>query len=286
MHQYDVATKILMETCRDEIIRYFVGINVAESSLIEELPQETVSLKRSDFPIMVKDSAGQKALLIIELETNWRPLVPLHLLDHRTRYQIKYNIDPTSIVILLKPSGTADNVYQNSEVRFTFRLIKIFEMDARDVINNGPLCLLPFVPLMKGGEALVTEADDLIYGSGRTRLQKADLLTSMAILSGIVSEGLPAQLINRRKDIMIESAAYDIIKQDGIEEGLEKGMLLEAQEMLIDVIQTRFETVPDDVADMVASISDRNALRSLLKQAILYEDFHSLRDKLSAIMES
>ena len=233
-------------------------------------------------PVMVKDPAGQKELLIIELETNWRPVVPLHLLDHRTRYQIKYNIDPISIVILLKPSGTADNVYQNSEVRFTFRLIKIFEMDARDVIDNGPVCLLPFVPLMKGGEALVNEADDRIYGSGRTRLQKADLLTSMAILSGIVSEGLPTQLINRRKDIMIESAAYDIIKQDGIQEG----MVLEAQEMLIDVIQTRFEAVPEDVAEMVASISDRMTLRSLLKQVISCDNLHTLRDKLSAIVES
>ena len=286
MHQYDVASKILMDTCRDDIIRHFLGIDVAESALIEELPQETVSLKRSDFPVMVKDSKGQDELLIIELETNWRPVAPLHLLDHRTRYQIKFDIDPTSIIILLKPSGTADNVYQNSEVRFTFRLIKIFEMDARDIIDNGPVCLLPFVPLMKGGEALLTEADDLIYGSERTRIQKADLLTSMAILSGLVSENLPAQLINRRKDMMIESAAYDIIKQDGIEEGMRKGMILDAREMLIEVIQTRFSTVPDEVAEMVAKISDRTALKSLHRQAISCEDLHTLRDKLSAIAQS
>lgn len=278
MHQYDVASKILMETCRDEIIRYFAGIEVEESTLIEELPQETVSLKRSDFPVMVKAKAGEEALLIFELQTTWTGNVPLHLLDHRTRYQIKYNIDPISFVILLKPSGTASNVYENSEVRFTFRLIKIYEMDAREVVDGGPLCLMPFVPLMKNGEALLNEADDLIYGSERPRNQKADLLTSMAILSGLVSERLPTELINRRKDIMIESAAYDIIKQDGIQEG----MVLDAREMLFEVIQARFGAVPDDIAGMAARISDRETLRSMLRKAIVCEDIQSLRETISA----
>lgn len=285
MHQYDVASKILMETCRDEIIRHFAGIDVAESALIEELPQETVSLKRSDFPVMIKDRKGRKELLVIELQTDWRGYVPLHLLDYRTRYQIKYKIDPTSFVILLKPSGSASDVYQNSEVRFTFRLIKIYEMDAREIIDGGPMCLAPFVPLMKGGAELMAEADDLIYKSERTRRQKADLLTSMAILSGIVSEDLPARLINRRKDIMIESAAYDIIKKDGIKEGIREGMILDAREMLIEAIGVRFETVPEDMAEMVARMSDRDTLKQLHRQAIICEDIHVLRTKLSTMLQ-
>jgi len=275
MHQYDVASKILMETCRDEIIRHFAGIDVQESTIIEELPQETVSLKRSDFPVMVKDRKGREGLLIIELQTTWREDVPLHLLDHRTRYQIKYNIDPTSFVILLKPSGAAGGVYENKEVRFAFRLIKICEMDARDLIDNGPLCLLPFVPLMKHGEDLLIEADDLIYQSERTRTEKADLLTSMAILSGLISANLSAKLINRRKDIMIESAAYDIIKEDGIQEGIKL-----AREMIIEAIQARFDAVPQDVAGMVARISDRDALKAMLRQAIVCRDISMLRKAL------
>lgn len=277
MHQYDVASKILMETCRDEIIQYFAGIDVLESTLIEELPQETVSLKRSDFPVMVKPREGQDALLIFELQTAWHPDVPLNLLDHRTRYQIKYKIDPLSFVILLKPSGTASGVYENNEVRFSFRLIKIYEMDAREVVDGGPLCLMPFVPLMEHGADLLTEADDLIYRSERTRIQKADMLTSMAILSGLVSENLPMELINRRKDIMIESAAYDIIKKDGIQEG----QILNAREMLIEAIQARFDRVPADISAMVERISDRDILKLMLKQTITAQNIEALRKQLS-----
>lgn len=277
MHQYDVASKILMETCRDEIIQYFAGIDVLESTLIEELPQETVSLKRSDFPVMVKPREGRDALIIFELQTTWHHDVPLNLLDHRTRYQIKYKIDPLSFVILLKPSGTASGVYENNEVRFSFRLIKIYEMDAREVVDGGPLCLMPFVPLMEHGADLLTDADDLIYRSERTRIQKADMLTSMAILSGLVSENLPMELINRRKDIMIESAAYDIIKKDGIQEG----QILNAREMLIEAIQARFDRVPADISAMVERISDRDILKLMLKQTITAQNIEALRKQLS-----
>ena len=277
MHQYDVASKILMETCRDEMIRHFAGIDVEESVLIEELPHETVSLKRSDFPVMVTGKEGWKQLVLFEIQTKWTSNVPLHLLDHRTRYQIKFGIDPVSCVILLQRSGQAVNVYENSEVRFTFRLFKVYEMDAREVVEHGPFCLLPFVPLMRYGEELLPQADDLIFKSEKTRMEKADLLTSMAILSGIVSKELPVQLINRRKDIMIESAAYDIIKQDGIQEG----MILEAKEMIREAIEVRFKNVPDDISMMIERVSDRSVLKLWHRQAMTCKSVDVLRKKLS-----
>jgi hypothetical protein len=276
MHHYDVASKILMETCRDELIWYFAGIEVEESTLIEELPQETVSLKRSDFPVMVKAKSGEKKLALFELQTHWNEAVPLSLLDHRTRYQIKYQMDPVSFVILLKRAEAATHIYENNEVRFTFQLIKIYEMDARDIVYEGLLCLTPFVPLMKNGPELLTAADDLIYQSSRSRIEKADLLTSMAILSGIVSENLPVQLINRRKDIMIESAAYDIIKQDGIEEG----RILTAREMLIEAIEARFGKVPNDIFERVEKMSNQKRLKFFLKTAVTCEDINILRENL------
>jgi len=81
---------------------------------------------------------------------------------------------------------------------------------------------------------LLPRADNLIYQNELPGKEKADLLTSMAILSGIVSKERLVQLINRRKDIiMIESAEYDIVKQDG--------MILEGWKMLMDFIETRLE---------------------------------------------
>ena len=224
MQQYDIASKVLIDRCRDDIIRYLLHIPVRESRILEPLPQETVSLKRGDYPVMITDEAGDQEMAIIEMYTHWETDIPLHLIDYRVRYLIQYNVEAISCVILLRPSASATDRYEDRELRFRFRLIKIYEMDARQVVSEGPLCMLPFVPLMKGGETALEEAEGLIYGSEKTRPEKADMLTSMAILSGLVSADLPVELIARRKDIMIESAAYDIIKKEGYSEGKADGL--------------------------------------------------------------
>ncbi|MFW6333335.1 MAG: hypothetical protein ACOC23_08545, partial [Thermodesulfobacteriota bacterium] len=128
MHQYDIASKILMETCRDELIRYFAGMEVEESTIIEELPQETVSVKRSDFPILVKDKNSQETLMLFELQTEWRREVPLHLMDYRARYMIKYGLKTVTYVVLLKSSRAAKDVYEDNEIRYAYNLIKVYEM--------------------------------------------------------------------------------------------------------------------------------------------------------------
>ncbi len=184
-----------------------------------------------------------------------------------------------SYVILLKPSGSAVDVYEDNEIRFTYNLIRIYEMDAREILDQGILCLTPFVPLMKRGPESLQQADALIYGSDRSRTEKADPLTSMAILSGLVSKDLPVQLINRRKDIMIESAAYDIIKQDGIQEG----MVVVAREMLLDALSTKFGTIPEDISGAVSDITDRESLKVLHRKAITCPDLKSFRKELPSV---
>ncbi len=77
---------------------------------------------------------------------------------------------------------------------------------------------------MKDGEKYLEEAEKKIYQSKAPREDKADLLTGMAILGGLISQEIPLKLIQRRRDIMIESAAYEIIKKEGFEEGLKQGI--------------------------------------------------------------
>ncbi|MGC8720166.1 MAG: hypothetical protein ACP5TY_09195, partial [Thermodesulforhabdaceae bacterium] len=160
--------------------------------------------------------------------------------------------------------------------------------------------LLPFVPLMRGGEEAFDEAERRIYESSLTRIEKADLLTAMALLSGIISKELPVKLIEKRRHIMIESFGYELIKKEGYEEGLQKGFqqgmqqgiqqglqqgieqgiekglqkgvkkgLLEgSREMVLEVLTEKFGSVPQDVERRIRSINSRRRLKDLLRQAV------------------
>ena len=119
--------------------------------------------------------------------------------------------------------------------------------------------MLPFVPLMKGGDAAMDEAESMIYASPRPRSEKADMLTSMAILSGLVSPDLPAKLIARRKDIMIESAAYDIIKQEGIQEGIRHGH----HQTLVKLLSLKFGDDGEELGPRIKAIEDADRLDGL-----------------------
>lgn len=224
MTSYDIAAKVLIDTCREEILRRFLGIPVSASTLLEDIPQETSSLRRSDFPLLVTDEQGGQTLVLLEVQSEWEPRFPLRLLEYRSRHMLRHGVDAITCVLLLRPSKSANDHYQDREVDYHFRLVRIYEMDAAAVLSEQAYCLLPMVPLMRGGVALTEAADRMLYQSLLPEDRKSDMLTTMTILSGLVSDDLPQLLVSRRRDLMIQSAAYDIIKREGIQEGWRQGL--------------------------------------------------------------
>jgi predicted transposase YdaD len=292
MH-YDIAAKVIMEKCRGEILRRFLGLSVSESTLLQELPQETVSLKRSDFPILVTDDSGCQRLVLLEIQSQWDRRIPLRLLDYRSRYLLKHDVEAISCILLLRPSHAAVALYEDNEVRYSFRLIRIDELDAREILEEGLLCLMPFIPLMRHGEEETDRADRALYESALSRQDKADMLAAMTIFSGLVSEKLPRVLLSRRRDIMIESAAYDIIKKEGLQEGLQQGMqqglqqgmIQEAQEGILDILEARFDVVPESIAEEIRGIEELGVLKALRRSSVKVAGFDEFRALLKRAKE-
>ena len=80
---------------------------------------------------------------------------------------------------------------------------------------------------------------------------------------------------------MIESAAYDIIKQDGIIEG----KIQDAREMVLEILDTRFEAVPRSVMKKIEEIEDLTVLKSLHKKAILVESVERFNEIMMKVLE-
>ncbi len=74
---------------------------------------------------------------------------------------------------------------------------------------------------------------------------------------------------------MIESAAYDIIKKDGIQEGLEKGK----KETILEFLEARFGTVPNDLVEGIQKIENRTRLKSLVRLAASCDNMETFRKK-------
>ena len=278
--QYDIASKVILTHCRGPILRELCGLKVVDSELIERRPEETASVRRSDFVLKVLLEDGREKLVLLELITQWKKYLPLRTLETRCRHLQEEGLEIETIMIELRRCYGVRDYYKDNEVEFRYKVVKLYEMEGKEVLKKGIKCLYPFVPLMKGGIELVEEAERGIYEGEGSRQYKSDLLTSMAILSGLVSEEIPLKLIERRRDIMQESAAYEIIKREGFEEGIQQGLLLEAQEMLLDALEERFGVVPRSIAKKIKEIDSRDVVRGLFKVAMRVNSLEEFEDKL------
>ena len=74
---------------------------------------------------------------------------------------------------------------------------------------------------------------------------------------------------------MIESAAYDLIKQEGLQQGLQEGlqqglqegMLREARDAILDIVEVRFGAVPASIGQILNTIEQLAVLKALHRKS-------------------
>lgn len=271
---YDVATKVLMDKAAVPMLDTFLGIQATDIELIDELPQESVSLKRSDYIQIV----------LWEFLSQWRRNAVLNLGDYGIRALMKYDLPIQPVIFLLAASPQATDCFETSWLSFRFDLIEVYNFPAGDFVSHADVHLLPFVPVMKGGEELVWEAEHRIYNSALPTSEKADLLAALTIFAGFKGQDLVRKLVERRRDLMIQSYAYDIIKEEGFKEGVQQEKLHSRRQAICDVLEARFDLVPANVLDMINHIEIVPALEELHRKAVTVKDLSTFNQILHTIL--
>ena len=262
-----------MDKSGQKLIERFLGFTVEEFELIEELPQEYVSLKRSDYILKVRTRHEGVLILVWEFLSNWNTKALLNLIDYTVRAMLKFEHPVFPILFLLQPDKKVCCPYEDKNITFRYRLIDAYDMKAETFIK-GDVYLLPFVPLMHGGqeESIILEAEQNIYTSSLSISDKADLLTALTIFTGLKSQEMARILMQRRRDIMIQSYAYELIKEEGRKEGIlegkQEGQVLSMQDAILDVLELRFKSVPSNIVRVVMQQNDLKFLHELHKRAV------------------
>ena len=283
--EYDITAKVLIEKSHREILQHFLGLSVLESTLLKPLPQQTATLRSSDFPLLVTDERGQRSLVVLEVQSAWEWDVPFRLLEYRCRHILRERLaDALSCVLLLRPSRVATDWLEDAEVRYHYRLVRVYELDAAPVVQTPIVNLLPFVPVMRGGVALTDTAERLIYESDLPRADRADMLTGMAILAGLVSKELTQHLILRRRDLMIQSAAYELIKEEGWQEGRVAGETKGLVEATLETLAIRLNppiATYRQLEQQLLKLTEPERLRGLLRAALRANDVAEFEQALA-----
>ena len=69
-------------------------------------------------------------------------------------------------------------------------------------------------------------------------------------------------------------------REQGRQEGMERGELKTLHRMLLDVLATRFEVVPEGLVELLNGINDKAVLSGLMKEAVRCNSLNDFAEKL------
>lgn len=125
---------------------------------------------------------------------------------------------------------------------------------------------------------------DLLKGlmGKRTGLQYLEAALRY-VLSG-ASHVKKEDVVHALKHIPMEEGGdlMATLAQKWIDQGMEKGIVEGAREMVQEAILSRFGTVPEDIAGEIRRFENRELLRGLLREAVVCRDVDAFRKALAA----
>ncbi len=303
--RYDVVTKDALHKFPDDILREI--LNRTDFELIEFLESEitTVEVRRMDNLIKVR--LGDNDVLV-HIEFQVGDSSPLDMVRRNVGYlgrcYERYGLPILSHVIYLRPdAGRNDPGGYRQELpnhRFIveYKVIRLAELDGKEVFDEKNLGLTPFAPLMKppagmDGLQWAIQCNERTKALSLPTNIRSNLLVSQWIMGGLI---LPKQAISGfiSEEIMQESSFFEYLDeyfdetkgkehyQRGIQQGAEQGARQIATKNLIAVLESRFD---DGVAQVlrpaVEKIQDLQSLEELFQEALRAESFESFARVLS-----
>lgn len=199
---------------------------------------------------------GQNEIVHIEFQTTPKDDVPMRLVDYRLRLHRKFPDKTIHQVVIYLRKTTSERVYQNyfeiAGMYAEFNVIRIWEVPAEELMAFPGL--LPFVGLSRSNNPIQTlrravrEIQNIEDDS-----QQHEAMAATYVLSGLKFEAAAlSQVI--RKDIMCESVTYQLILEEGREEGRELALQRE-RSLLLRLLTKKVGALDEPMRDRISSLS-------------------------------
>ncbi len=236
-----------------------------------------------------------------ELQFIYDKTMPERLAAYKLLAYQKYNLDVFVTVVNFLPPAEGEEVktayhneFMGQRAYMDFRVIKLWELDAKQVLAYNNPMLLPFVPLMHGGDTkqMVIKCAERI----RREPKAAELEAILAIFASyvlnvetirqIVRWEMPivqeSPIIKELSQMWLEKGREEGIekgREEGIERGIERGERKAKIESLNQILAIRFYVDLGEL-DQYFEKLDLKSLTELAEVALTVDSFANFEDKL------
>ncbi len=178
--------------------------------------------------------------------------------------------------------GAYHREFMGQQAHQDLQVIKLWELEADQVLAFNNPALLPFVPLMQGGntEAMVRKCAERI----RQEAQATELEAILAVFAGYVLDvELIKQILRWEMQIVQESPIIQELQQEWMEKGREEGKREATLEGLHQTLTIRFDIVLEEFDERFEPL-DLKSLKELSEVALTAQTLTKFKNALAEMI--
>jgi predicted transposase YdaD len=284
----DVSTKRLISLAPNNWARWVTQIPDITAGEILNSEFQWIT-RQSDVLISVQSPQYGDFLLLNEIQLRYKSNLPRRIRSYTALAEEKYNllVYPVLINILKNSDTTIPTKYASNiaglQARQDYRVINLWEIDVNIAFQQQLTSLLPFVPILKGGEdeSTIREALRIL----RTDNQLEELETVLAFFATFVIDSALVQDIMRwDMSVLRESPWYQEILTEGELRGEARGEARGRQEQALSNIETmlrvKFGSDGLQLMPQIAQISDLERLNDIIQNILRVNTVEELQQAL------
>ena len=281
----DIGSKRLISLAPTTWVRWLTGDNSLE--VVDFLSGDFQWVARAnDVLIKVRSPEWGEFLVANDMQLRPHQNMARRLRAYAALGEERYNLPVYPVVVNILPGSYADiNRYRSEFMGLVaqqdFRTINLWEVDVELVFAENLVTLLPFTPILKGGnhESVVSKAVTLL----RAEQNIAELEPLLAFFATFVMETEVVRRIMRwDMAVLRESPWYNEILKEGLEQGIEQGIERGKEQMVLNILRHRFGELDDAwVARVQAIPSDQ--LEQVILMAFDVESLAELAEHVQQI---
>jgi predicted transposase YdaD len=280
---YDTAFKEFADQ-DPELLLMLVGA-LPPGAKVKPLPRSvSISALLPDQPYEVI-SATEHFIAHIEAQTRYKKPMPVRFVNYDAYFWIRYQLPVHSFLLVFLPQGMPDDAPTTMTVEaggltltVKYTVVRIWELPAAEALKSGRASILPFVPLMKGGQAEL-EASAQALGQVADEPLRQRLSLHFVMLGSLRYNRVELlDLLGRTTMIPLhvlkETPFYQEIREEG-----ERKLLFE---LFRDLALKRFPGF--ELEEKLEQVRDLDALKQLYRDLDQIQDEVALRARLAELI--
>jgi predicted transposase YdaD len=282
----DISTKKLISLAPENWVRWVTQIPDIITGEILNSEFQWIS-RESDVLIKATSSQYSEFLVLNELQLRYKQEMPKRMRAYVALAEEKYNLPtyPVLINILKESENLIPTCYESEfaglQARQDYRVINLWEVDVEIALSQPIPSLLPFVPILKGGdkESTVRQALQML----RADQQLSQLETVMAFFATFVLDSALVQQIMRwDMAVLHESPWYQQILKEGEKLGEQRGEKRGEKRGIVSAIELsleiKFGTEGLQLMPIISQIYDLEQLKTIQRGILTVNSLDELRE--------